>query len=273
MKLWIAALAGIMAAAPAAAQDDKPMQPMTETPPAPSPAKQPPKEDPPAQTENLPEAESLFEKHIAAVGGAEAVKAERNRLVKAKYAVAGGVEGSLRIMRVAPDKLAQVLEIPGMLTQELWCDGESAWIRDSNKGTSRLKGAELADTRRLADIAGECNYKARYREVKTVGREKFADAEVYAVKATPAEGKPRTLYFDAQSGFMIGIRIAGEAGPESDAVTVLSDYKKFGSVSQPTKSITKRGETVLGTVTIQQIDSNLSVLPSVAPPDEVREVK
>lgn len=277
MKLLLASvLASALVVNPCRAQDGKP--PMTEKPgeqPAEKAPAERPKEaaQPVRQTENLPTAESLFEKHIAAIGGMDALKAEKNRLVRATYLGPGRIgEGALRVLRVAPNKLFQTLEIPGIITQEVWCNGEEGWMRDTNNGTNKLKGDALVEFKRQADFLGEANYKVRYKEIKTLYGEKFGDADAFAVKAVPTEGKERTIYFDAKTGFIIGFRMPGSGGPDTDMVTTLSDYKKFGEVMQPVKSVTKQGpgETV---ITIKKIDSNLSAMPSTEPPDEVRNVK
>jgi hypothetical protein len=263
MKFLLASvLASALVVNPCSAQDGKP--PMTEKPgeqPAEKAPAEKPKEaaQPVRQTENLPTADAL--------------KGEKNRLVRASYVGPGRIgEGSLRVMRVAPKKLYQTLEVPGIITQEVWCDGEEGWMRDTNNGTNKLKGDALIEFKRQADFLGEANYKVRYKEIKTIYGEKFADVDAFAVKAVPTEGKERTIYFDAKSGYIIGFRMPGPGGPDTDMVTTLSDYKKFGEVMQPVKSVTKQGpgETV---ITIKKIDSNLTAMPSTEPPDEVRSVK
>jgi hypothetical protein len=222
--------------------------------------------------ESWPSAESLFEKHIAAIGGLEAIKGERNRLVRAKFsAPAGAAEGGLRVIRVAPNRMAQILEIPGMMTQEMWYNGEEGWQRDSNTGTSRLKGDALVDLRMQADILGECNYKSRYKEIKTLGPEQFAGVVAYAVRAVSPEGRERTLYFDSKAGYLIGVRSRTQQGV--DSVVTMSEYKKFGETLHPTKSVVKVGDAEAYTVTISQVESNLAVPPTVNPPDEVKAVK
>lgn len=276
-----AALMSSIVVSVANGQGDKPAQPVTH-PPATEPSTQPPATPPgnPGQPgdkpqlsqDNLPEAEALFEKHIAAIGGLAAIKAERNRLVRAKFTAPGGnAEGALRVIRIAPNKMAQLLEIPGVITQEVWFNGEEAWKRDTNSGTRRVQGEELAEIKLQADILGECNFKARFREVKTAAREMFAAVEAYSVKATTPEGKERTLYFDAKSGFLIGVKAPSQNGTES--LVIMSDYKKFGETMHPTKSVMKLGDAEIGTIDIMQIEANLSVPPSVNPPDEVRAVK
>jgi hypothetical protein len=266
---WLLAVGTVLAAGSAAlAQDAKPGDAKPGD-PAKMEAKQP--ETKPA--ENLPTGEALFEKHVKAIGGMEAMKAEKNRMVRAKYIGPGEMgEGMLRVLRVPPNKMYQTLEIPGVITQEVWCNGEEGWMRDTSNGTHRLQADSLVEYKRQADYFGEANYKARYKELKTTGAEKFNGVDAYAVRAVPTEGKERTLYFDAKSGLMIGIRTPGTSGPESDSITTFGEYKKFGEVMQPTAFSTKSKNST-SSITILEIRTDLTTMPSVEPPDEVRSVK
>ncbi|MBX3376455.1 MAG: hypothetical protein KF678_05565 [Phycisphaeraceae bacterium] len=256
---WVMASVVMFGVASAAPAQDAPAKEAT-------PAAQP--------SETLPDAASLFEKHIQAIGGMEALKSERNRVVRATYSMPSrSMEGTMRVLRVAPDRMASFLEVPGVITQETWCTPEGAWSRDSNTGSKRITGDALADIRFQADFLGEANYRARYREITTIGRERLGEVDVFAVRAVPHETKPRTLYFDATTGFLVGMRISGGAGPESDLVTEYSNYKKFGAAMHPTRAVTRRGGAEVSVIVMTRIETNLSVMPSTDPPDEVKSIK
>jgi len=224
--------------------------------------------------ETLPDAASLFEKHIQAIGGMEALKSERNRVVRATYSIPGrSAEGTMRVLRVSPNRMATYIEIPGIITQETWYSPEGGWSRDSNSGAKRITGDALADLRFQADFLGESNYKSRYREITTVGRERLGEADVFVVLAVPHETKQRKLYFDSTTGLLVGMRISGAAGPDSDLVTEYSNYKKFGAAMHPTRAVTRRGGEEISVVIMTRIETNLSVMPSIDPPDEVKSIK
>lgn len=283
MKRVPASCVWFLLASIASAQDGgKPAEQPTQPPAKQPETKQPeikPVESKPAETkspatDDLPSAESLFEKHIAAVGGMEALKAERNRVVRATYSDGmRAAEGQLRVLRVAPNKYYSKLELPGVMTRETWCNAEGAWVRDSNTGSVRLTGEALSESRMQAEFMGESGYKTRYKEVSTIGREKLNGADVFVVLATPAEGKPRRVFFDATTGLIAGIRHPSPAGPEMDPVTTYSDYKKFGDIMHPTRSVTRIGKTEVAVIIFSKIESNLSVMPSVDPPDEIKAIK
>lgn len=278
-NVWAAAVLGVCSLSLAQEQPAKP-----ETPPAAPPATPAAPETRPSEPEtqpkadqpkeDLPDAASLFDKHLAAVGGVDALKAEKNRLLRAKYAVPSkSAEGMMRILRIAPDKVSILLEIPGLSTQETWCNSEGAWIKDSNTGARRALPEEAAEMKLQADYLGEANYKKRYREIVTSVREKVNDADVFTVQAVPHEGKPRQFCFDANTGLLAAIRMPAPGAPQQWVTTAYSDYKKFGEILHPTKWVTTFDGREVTIVTITQVETNLAMMPSVDPPDEVKALK
>lgn len=222
----------------------------------------------------LPTGEALFAKHVQAIGGEEALKAEKNRVVRGKISMMGrSADGLLTTWRVSPNRMYSLVEFPGIATLETWFDGESAWLRDSNAGTRKLSGEGLVEIRRSADFLGEANFRARYSNLTTQEKSTFADRPAYAVKATTTEGAERTLYFDAEKGFLIGVKSPGpSADPANERTMILADYKQFGAVTHATKITQKdtRSETV---TTITDINANVLTMPNIDPPDEVRKAK
>lgn len=257
--LAAATLVGMAASITSARQDTKPVpQPL---PTAPGPAAE------------LPSGEELFKRHVAALGGEEALRAEKNRVTKGRIQLKGQPNsGQVTILRVAPNRMYSMLDLPGTVTVETWFDGERGWVRDSNSGVRALSGDSLADTKRSADILGEANYKERYTDIRTTGREKFEGKDVYAVEAMIPGGGKRVIYFDGDTGLLAGMRVPSPKGPEQDVVIAMYDYKVFGAVKQPTRIVQRAGtsETV---TTFSSIDANVSPMKSVDPPDEIRAVK
>jgi hypothetical protein len=254
-------LGGVWALPAAARQEVKP-----------TPA-QPPAVKPAAEG-TLPTGEELFKRHIAALGGEEALRAEKNRVTKGRLQPKGQPStGQITILRVAPNRMYSTLDLPGVVTIETWCDGERAWVRDSNSGARVLTGEALADTKRSADFLGEANYKDRYTEIKTVGREKLEGRDVFAVEGTTPSGRKRMLYFDAEKGLLIGIKsLSPDKRPELDSLVLLGEYKQFGAVMQPTRIVQRIGPDETVTV-FTSIDANVAPMRSVEPPDEIRNLK
>lgn len=244
-----------LAAVPAMAQDAKPAAPAA---PAPS-------------QDGLPAAEQLFQKYVAAIGGPDAFKEDKNRVTKGDIAVVGQpTKGSIVTYRVSPNKSYAVFELPGIVTNETWCDGVSGWQRNSNTGTKKLEGMDLTQALRDADFMGEANYKNRYREMKTLEKTTFSEQPAYAVLVTPPEGDSRTFYFDTDKGYLIGIKFKDPGGNEW--TTTLSDYKQFGKALHPTRIVQKSSRTE-AIRTITSIEVNVPNMPSTDAPEEVKKAK
>jgi len=222
---------------------------------------------------DLPSGEALFAKHVEALGGMEALRSQKSAMIKGRMTLPSGSVGLITVWRKAPDRMYRIIDIPGTVTVETWCDGESAWMRNSNKGAARLTGDALTDTKLESEFIGEADYKARYKELKTIEKTTFGDRPAYAVAATTAAGKARTLFFDAEKGFLIGVKldIAAPRGDEHLTLT-FGDYKKCGATWQPTLVVEDTGQAKT-TTTFSQIEMDVAVLPSLDPPDEVRNLK
>jgi hypothetical protein len=225
----------------------------------------------PAPAAALPSGDELFKKYLDAIGGAEALRAKKNSLVKARVKRAGGPDALLTIWRQAPGKMYKTLEIPGVVTLETWCDGQNAWSRNTTKGASRLAGAALNDAKSEAQIAGDADYKSRYTALETTERTTFAERPAFAVAATGADGGKRTLFFDAEKGFLIGVKLPG-GDKQVPIVLTFSDYKASGGLMQPMTVIEEAGA-MRSVITYSQVDFDLPQIVNLDPPDEVKSIK
>jgi hypothetical protein len=237
------------------------------------PADSKPAEVQPAAAE-LPSGESLFAKHVEAVGGLEGLRSQKSAMVKARINRPGSPSGLLTIWRKAPDKMYKIIDFPGAFTLETWCDGQNAWVRDSNRGTMRLSGDALTDTKLESDFVGEADFKSRYKTLTTKERTTFNGRPAYAVAATTISGKDRTLYFDAEKSFLIGVKLqAPLPGGATGLLTVaLNDYKQFGVTWQPTQVVEDDGK-IKTTTDFNDIKLDLEKMPSIDPPDDVKNAK
>jgi hypothetical protein len=228
---------------------------------------------PAAPAAGLPAGEALFAKHVEALGGMETLRAQKSALIKGRMIRPGGATGLITVWRKAPNTMYKIVDIPGQVTIETWCDGENAWVRNSNKGAARITGAALADTILEAEFIGEADYKARYKELVTKEKTTFGERPAYAVAALTSNDKPRTLFFDAEKGFLIGVEVPLTGGRGEGKLTItIGDYKKFGDTYQPTLLIEDNGR-LKNTTEFTQIEMNVALMPSLDPPDEVKSLK
>lgn len=221
----------------------------------------------------LPSGESLYGKHVDAIGGLDKLKAIKTLVTKARFAQSAGGAGPglLEVYKEAPNRMYKRVDIVGMATLETWCDGESAWARNSNSGAGKLTAAGAAEVKQEASLVGESDFKSHFRELKTTEKLSFADRDCYAVLATGNDGKQRTIYFDAQSGLMQGARLAIPNTDKSLTLTML-DYQEFGGIKRPMKIIEDDG-TNQTTVTYHTVEVNQPLKASLEPPADVKGAK
>jgi len=193
-----------------------------------------PKPDPkPAAA--LPTVDEILDKYVKAVGGKEAIEKVTSRVEKGTFELpAFGASGTIETYAKAPNKTALVIEIGGFGKVENVFDGTKGWSSDPQSGLRELNGTELAMTRRDADLHRSLKLKSQYTKMEVIGKDKVGDSEAYVVVATPSEGKPEKLYFDAKSGLLTRMDVEAETPQGAMAFQIyLQDYKPIDGVQVP----------------------------------------
>lgn len=222
----LALVLGALPSSPALAQDDGQLSPLEEK------AKQ--------QKQNLPSAESIFERYVEAIGGREKLMALRNRVHEGLLSESSsGAQKWLTMTYVAPNKLRIEIEEPGGTTYDIVYDGEIAWLDAGEKGQDLLLGPMLIDLSNDADFYGEANYKERYLHVETEVQQQFKGRDAYYVKyRTRLGSKPGYSIFDVESGLLLGTRTFQAKGEDVQEVqTYIAGYKEYEGVLLPTEIV------------------------------------
>ncbi|MEZ6318944.1 MAG: hypothetical protein R3B49_09360 [Phycisphaerales bacterium] len=187
--------------------------------------------------QDLPEASAIFDRHIEALGGHDAVFAQKTRKIEGLY------EGTpftgtarLKVWAEAPNKLHMQIAQPLGMQLDLYYDGEVTW-QQIDGVASPVFGARRVEIIEASDFYGEANYKDRYTKVETIGTAKLGDKEYYAVKATSQFGRDRRLFFDRQTGLFSAeqspIVIEGADGKSKTVAMeiMISDYQAVAGTS------------------------------------------
>ncbi len=79
-------------------------------------------------------------------------------------------------------------------------------------------------------------------KLEAAGEQKVGDADALGVKATGADGKDFTIYFDKSSGLPLKLsaKVVGFGGEEFTQETFYSQYKELGGIKKATKVEAKR---------------------------------
>jgi outer membrane lipoprotein-sorting protein len=202
-----------------------------------------------AQTAPLPTIDQILDKYIAGAGGRAAI--EKITSISGKGTIDipdANISGTVELIQKAPDKALTIVDLPGVGQQREGYDGTVGWSDDPQNGLRQKSGVELAEAKRGATFGRELKMKQLYPTMVVKGREKVDESDAYLVEATPSEGSPVKLYFDATSGLLVR-QIAQRQMPQGplEVEVTFSDFRPVEGVKRP---FTIRQATSLFTATI-----------------------
>lgn len=180
----------------------------------------------------LPTTDEVIDKWEKAIGGKDAVMKHTSRTMKGTFSIeAMNMTGDIEIFTKAPNKNAVVVAFPNIGNFNQVFDGEKGWSANPMEGLRELSGSELAATKRRADFYADINYKKQYSKMVVTGKEKVGTSDAYVVEATPAEGGPEKLYFDASTGLLLRHDFEADTPQGKMATeTYAEDYKVVDGV-------------------------------------------
>lgn len=218
---------------------------------------------------DLPEAASLFDAHVEAIGGREALEAQHNRVVYGTIEFANGETQVLIVRQEAPNKLRYSAQSPGRFTIVRVYDGTVAWGIDADGKTKMLdpKSDEAKDLAFNAVFLGDAAYKTQYTSIRTTEQTIFDDKPVYAVDVVSAAGVSQRVFFDVESKLIIGkTQVVGTGGTPTELVFHYDEYTEYEGVKLvSSQRQALRGQT--NTVRTNFVEVNVDDLPSFSPPE------
>jgi hypothetical protein len=133
----------------------------------------------------------IFDRYIEALGGWDALSAQKNRRIK------GTFEGdpfqfkaSVTIWWEADERYHLNIREPAGLYYDLFAVEGMTWSVVMNREPTpigRVQRQEILDT---AEFLGEANYKRRYSQIETMGEAKAGETPVYIVRRSPTRVAP-----------------------------------------------------------------------------------
>ena len=195
-----------------------------------------------------PSAKDIFTKHLDATGGKAAWEAKKSMIAKGALEIpAAQLKGSMNTTAAAPDRVAVVMELPGIGTAGQCFDGTVGWSMDPMRGPSILGAKEVEQIKRDGNFLRDLQMASDPGTAEVVGLVEFEGTPCWHVRA---DG---TSYLYAKdTGLMKGTQMT-IATPMGDLpVTIVADdYRDFGDVKMPTRSTNK----VMGQMQIMTVDT------------------
>lgn len=199
----------------------------------------------------LPDGKELIAKHIAAIGGRDALDKHSSLHQTGTFSMpAMGIDGPVHIYRAKPALFLQQITLGsfGEMTQGF--DGTTAWAIQPMQGATVMSGDQAAQVKQQADFFADFPDLSKYSTVETVAAEDFEGHKCYKVKMVKAGTTTEAVqYFDAETGLAAGIvrSIENPQMGKIDITVVFADYKDQGGVKMPAKMVQKtpQGDVVL----------------------------
>src|SRR5688572_1647615 len=188
-----------------------------------------------ASDQDLPSGASLVAKHVAAIGGADIIRATSSiRATGVTELPAQNMKGMFEMLSARPAKSILRLELGGIGKAETGYNGTVGWMLDPMVGPSLVTGRQLEEMRNESHFDAVMHPPDLVKSMTTTARVQFDGRPAFKAHVVFVSGQQRDEFFDAERGFLLGIE--GESQTPMGVLPVkvmLRDYKQFGALSHP----------------------------------------
>src|SRR6266404_3095342 len=179
-----------------------------------------------------PAADSLLDKYLAAVGGAEALKKITTRMAKGTVTAFGDQHMPVEIFSKAPDKRVSVMKMKDGESVTAY-NGKVGWLAIPGR-VHMLNAQESFGAKMDADFAFAADVKSLYPKWETLLGEKIDGKETWLVVGKKEGEPPLKLYFDQQSNLLLRlIRYIDSPLGYNPTQIDYADYRAMDGVKTP----------------------------------------
>lgn len=212
-------------------------------------------------------AEEIVNKHIEAIGGAEAWKKVNSMVTTGTLKIQSA---EIAIVQTILHNKGSRLDISAMGMNGFQIVTPTAGWNfmpfQGQKAPEPITADDLKESQDDLDVQGSLvDYKAKGHSIEYVGTEDIEGVEALKLKATLKSGKVQTLYFDPKTYYLIKVTSKRKAnGKEIDATTNLSNYQKLPEGIVVPWSVTQG----FGEITFTKVDINKTIDENIFKPSK-----
>lgn len=209
---------------------------------------------------SLPSVDGVLARYEKAVGGKAAFEKLTSRVSKGIFEMPSlGDPGTTEIYQKAPNKYLTVTDVPNFGVVRSGVDGTAAWLETPQAGVQDLSGSMGSAMVRQAEFGQQVKLKELYPKMTVKGKESLDGHDVVVIEATPADGSPELLSFDAGSGLLVRSQSQVD-GPQGsiDIDTRLGDYREVDGVKLPFEIQQLRSDFSF-TIKIKEVKHNVAI--------------
>lgn len=185
-----------------------------------------------AEAVGSPDAARVLDRYVEVTGGKAAHDAVRSSITQMTLTLpAQEMSFVVTIYAARPNLVYMVLDSPQLGKSENGVNGEIAWERSAMTGPRLREGAEKANALRDATFDAMASWREVFAEVEMAGEETLDGRPCDKVVLTPEAGKPRTAYFDRESGLLRRLDFTTESPAGAIRAQMrMDDYRKVGRI-------------------------------------------
>jgi outer membrane lipoprotein-sorting protein len=195
--------------------------------------------DAPAKPESRPAApatpqtaDSILEKYVTAVGGADALKKETSRAGKGVI-IAGGKETPIEVFTKAPNKRITITHNEGSDSSTAF-DGTIGWMGSSGRPAREMSAADAKGSALDSEFYLPLRMKEIFTQLRPGRPDKIGDVPVLTLTGTRQGLPPVRFYFDANSGLLLRmVRYTENPLGRMPVQIDYSDYRDVDGVKTP----------------------------------------
>jgi hypothetical protein len=195
-----------------------------------------PSKSPEGAAVKLPSARSILDKHLAAIGGRQAVLSHTSTRATGTISMpAAGVTGAVEIYGAQPNRTLLKVSLDGVGEILEGFDGTHGWSSSPMTGPMLLEGRQLDEKRFDSEFHGELRSDNRYVSMTTLEQVDFEGRPCYKIRLVRKSGGEDLEFYDVATGLKAGSTTTRETQMGTVTGTAAeSNYKKFGNLLQPT---------------------------------------
>jgi len=211
--------------------------------------------------------DDIVSKHVAALGGADKLKAVKTIRSTGKATIGPGIVTPVTITQARPGSFRLELAIQGKTFVQA-TDGTTAWMLNPFQGATapeKMSADDAKDVNESADIDGVLvDWKAKGHTVELLGKEDFEGTEVYKLKITLKSGQVRYSYLDASTFLVLKETTKRKRDTtEIETEMIFGDYKDEQGLMLPHSTESRAGGQLQFQMTIEKIEVNPEVDKSI----------
>lgn len=218
---------------------------------------------------DLPEAKTVLENALKAMGGREALDGVKSSMVKATIRNTPMGDMSLETYYATPNRFLLKQIVPGMGEMSMGSDGETAWVLNPMVGYQLLNPDDVEGMR---DQASMHNFVMRlekeFSDLKTVDRTAFQEQDCFKVRMIDNDGQEQFAFFNAENHFIAGLEIKQQTLRGLSTTSMrFEEWKTFGDIKIFTRMIVNeqgQGDMTLEMTEIEldKVDKAVFTLPA-----------